>query len=281
MALAAIIGVRMGRWTLRGAQSAAFIYCSVILVLLFLENMLVYPAPRFPEGDWEARDLQHEDVFFSSADGTKLHGWFVEHSQANVVILYCHGNGTHVADLPRFLAKMRDEFQASIFAFDYRGYGRSEGMPSEQGVLEDGEAAQEWLAQRARIPKNQIVLMGRSLGGGVALHLAAENGARGVVLQSTFTSIPDAAAHHYPWAPVRLIMRNRYDSLSKISRYAGPLLQSHGTGDRIIPFALGQKLFAAATGPKEFFEIPSGDHNDPEPAQYLAALHKFFDSLPK
>jgi fermentation-respiration switch protein FrsA (DUF1100 family) len=122
--------------------------------------------------------------------------------------------------------------------------------------------------------------MGRSLGGGVALHVAAEKGARGVVLQNTFTSLPETAAHHYPWAPVRLLMRNRYDSLAKIGRYPGPILQSHGTADRIVPLAIGRKLFAAAPGPKEFFEIPAGDHNDPEPAHYDAALHKFFDSLP-
>jgi fermentation-respiration switch protein FrsA (DUF1100 family) len=100
-------------------------------------------------------------------------------------------------------------------------------------------------------------------------------------LQNTFTSLPDTAAHLYPWAPVRLLMRNRYDSLSKIGRYTGPLFQSHGTADTIVPFALGQKLFAAATGPKEFFEIDAGEHNDPEPEHYVEALHRFFDSLPK
>jgi uncharacterized protein len=274
------LGVRLTRLALRGLKIAAVAYCLVLLVLLFLENMLVYPAPRYPEGDWQATWLEHEDVSFPSADGTKLHGWYVEHPQSKAVILYCHGNGTHVAYMAEFLAEMRDEFQASIFAFDYRGYGRSEGKPAEKGILEDAEAAQEWLAKRAGIEKKDIVLMGRSLGGGIALHLAAENGARGVILQNTFTSLHDAAASNYPWVPVRLLMRNRYDSLSRISRYSGPLFISHGTADRIIPFAHGQKLFAAATGPKEFFEIAGGDHNDSEPNHYLPALHKFLDSLP-
>jgi fermentation-respiration switch protein FrsA (DUF1100 family) len=274
------LGVRLTRLALRGLTIAAVAYCLVLLVLLFLENMLVYPAPRYPEGDWQATWLEHEDVSFPSADGTKLHGWYVEHPQSKAVILYCHGNGTHVAYMAEFLAEMRDEFQASIFAFDYRGYGRSEGKPAEKGILEDAEAAQEWLAKRAGIEKKDIVLMGRSLGGGIALHLAAENGARGVILQNTFTSLHDAAASNYPWVPVRLLMRNRYDSLSRISRYSGPLFISHGTADRIIPFAHGQKLFAAATGPKEFFEIAGGDHNDSEPNHYLPALHKFLDSLP-
>lgn len=274
------LGVRLARLALRGLKFAAVAYCLVLLVLLFLENMLVYPAPRYPEGDWQATWLEHEDVSFNSADGTKLHGWYVEHPRPKAVILYCHGNGTHVAYIAEFLGEMRDEFQVSIFAFDYRGYGRSEGKPAEKGILEDAEAAQEWLAKRAGIGKQDIVLMGRSLGGGIALHLAAENGARGVILQSTFTSLHDAAASHYPWVPVRLLMKNRYDSLSRIGRYTGPLFISHGTADRIIPFAHGQKLFAAAIGPKEFFEIEGGDHNDSEPEHYLPALHKFLDSLP-
>ncbi len=274
-----VIGTRLGRWILRLVRAVAVVYCLVLLVLLYLETMLVYPAPRYPQGDWEAKWLQHEDVHFQSADGTKLHGWYVEHPQPKAVILYCHGNGTHVADLGEFLQIMRDEFQVSIFAFDYRGYGRSEGKPAEKGVMEDAEAAQVWLAQRAGLKKSEIVLMGRSLGGGIALHLAAENGARGVILQSTFTTLPDAAAANYPWLPVRLLMRNRYDSLSRISRYSGPIFLSHGTADRIVPFSHGQTLFAAASGRKEFFEIPGGDHNDAEPEHYLAALHKFLDSL--
>jgi hypothetical protein len=274
------LGVRLARIALRGLKIAAVAYCLVLLVLLFLENMLVYPAPRYPEGDWQATWLEHEDISFNSADGTMLHGWYVEHPRPKAVILYCHGNGTHVAYIAEFLAEMRDKFQVSIFAFDYRGYGRSEGKPAEKGILEDADAAQEWLAKRAGIETKDLVLMGRSLGGGIALHLAAENGARGVILQNTFTSLHDAAASNYPWVPVRLLMRNRYDSLSRISRYSGPLFISHGTADRIIPFAHGQKLFAAATGPKEFFEIAGGDHNDSEPEHYLPALHKFLDSLP-
>ena len=278
---ASTLGVRLARLTLRGLKAAAISYCLVLLVLLYLETMLVYPAPRYPDGDWQATWLEHEDVNFHSADGTKLHGWYVEHPRPKAVILYCHGNGTHVAHLAEFLREMRDEFQVSVFAFDYRGYGRSAGKPLEKGILEDAEAAQEWLATRAGLDKKDIVLMGRSLGGGIALHLAATNGARGVILQNTFTSLHDAAAANYPWAPIRLLMKNRYDSLTWLNRYSGPLFLSHGTADRIIPFAHGQKLFAAAKGPKEFFEIAGGDHNDAEPEHYLPVLRKFLESLPK
>ena len=271
--------VRFAHVALRGLRAFAVGYLLVILVLLLIENMLVYPAPRYPAGDWSATWLEHDDVYMTSADGTKIHGWYVEHPQPKAVVLYCHGNGTHVAYLGEFLREMRDEFQVSIFAFDYRGYGRSEGKPIEKGILEDSDAAQDWLARRAGIPREEIVLMGRSLGGGVVLHLAAENGARGVILQNTFTSLPDAAATHYPWLPVRMLMRNRYDSLSRITRYSGPILISHGTADTIVPYSQGRKLFDLATGPKEFFEIAGGDHNDPEPEHYLPTLHKFLGSL--
>ena len=105
------LGVRLARLALRGLKIAAVVYCLVLLVLLFLENMLVYPAPRYPEGDWQATWLEHEDISFNSADGTKLHGWYVEHPQPKAVVLYCHGNGTHVAYIAEFLAEMRDEFR--------------------------------------------------------------------------------------------------------------------------------------------------------------------------
>jgi uncharacterized protein len=122
--------------------------------------------------------------------------------------------------------------------------------------------------------------MGRSLGGGVAVDLAARNGSRGLIVQNSFTTLPDAAACHYPWAPVRWLMKNRYDSLSKISRYSGPLLVSHGTADTLVPCNLGRKLFDAAPGPKEFIELADGNHNDEESAEYYLALDRFLDRLP-
>ncbi len=268
-----------GRVAWRIVRLLAVAYLLVLLLLLLLENTLIYPAPKYPLGDWEADYFDHEDVCFTSADGTKLHGWLVEHPEPRAVVLYAHGNGENVAYLGPYLKQLSEELRLTIFAFDYRGYGRSEGSPSEQGILEDAAAAHTWLAQRTSLPANQIVLMGRSLGGGVAIDLAAKNGARGLIVQNTFTSLPDAAAWHYPWAPVRWLMRNRYDSLSKIVRYEGPLLASHGTADEVVPFALGQKLFAAAPGRKKFFTIEGRGHNDPEPREYYRVLHRWLDSL--
>ncbi|MDX1946691.1 MAG: alpha/beta hydrolase [Pirellulaceae bacterium] len=270
---------RVGHYLWRWTRLFAVGYLLVLLVLLLFENYLLYPAPRYPAGDWEAPNLPHEEVHFVSADGTKLHGWYFEHPQPRAVVLYCHGNGDHVAYLGPHLAELRRTLGVSIFAFDYRGYGRSEGAPAEAGILEDAAAARDWLARRAGVRPADLVLIGRSLGGGVVVDLAAAAGARGLVLQNTFTSLPDVAANIYPWLPVRLMMKNRYDSLAKIGRYQGPLFQSHGTRDELVPLALGQKLFAAAPGPKRFFEHDGG-HNSAEPPEYYGELARFLDELP-
>jgi hypothetical protein len=273
--------VAIGRPVLRIGRVVLAGYLLVLLLLLFLENTLLYPAPRYPAGDWQAAELPHEDVFFASADGTKLHGWLFEHPAPRAVILYAHGNGDCVAFAGPYLSALRDKLRVTIFAFDYRGYGRSEGSPLESGILADGEAAQRWLAERTGQRLGEIVLMGRSLGGAVAVHLAVENGARGLVLQNTFTSMPDVAARHYPWAPVQLLMRNRYDSLSRIGRYHGPVIASHGTADEIVPYELGRKLFDASPSErKTFFSIEGGDHNSPEPREYYLVLDRWLEELP-
>jgi uncharacterized protein len=274
---------RSARFGLRILRGAAFIYCSLLLLLLLFENTLLYPAPKFPDprGDWKATYLPHEEVEFASADGTKLHGWLVEYERPRAVILYCHGNGDCIGYLGWYLKELRDRQRVTVFAFDYRGYGKSEGSPSEAGLMADGHAAQQWLAKRLNIKPEEIVLMGRSLGGCVAVDLAANNGARGLILQSTTTSIPDAAAKIYWFAPVHWFMKNRYDSLSKIGRFHGPVLMSHGTADSLIPIALGRKLFEAVpSSQKRFFAFDGGGHNDPEPRSYDAALEEFLESLP-
>jgi fermentation-respiration switch protein FrsA (DUF1100 family) len=164
--------------------------------------------------------------------------------------------------------------------FDYRGYGRSEGVPSERGILRDARAARAWLAQRTETPEQEIVLLGRSLGGAVAVDLASKDSARGLILASTFTSLPDLAAQHMPWASPHLLMTHRLNSKAKIKRYHGPLLQSHGDADELIPIELAKKLFDAAPGPKQFVVIPGAGHNDPQNDDYRETFDRFLDSLP-
>ena len=159
----------------------------------------------------------------------------------------------------------------TAMGFDYCGYGRSEGTPSEVGVLADARAARTWLARRAGIPKNRIVLMGRSLGGAVAVDLAAD-GARGLILESTFTLMPNSDMQRCLGCQCGALMQTQFNSLAKIGNYHGPLLQSHGTADRLIPYAMGRQLFMGANEPKQFIVIPGGDYNDPQTDADYAAL---------
>jgi fermentation-respiration switch protein FrsA (DUF1100 family) len=234
-----------------------------------LERSVVFQPLPYPAGDWSP-DPGVEDVWVESADGVRLHGWYAAAEHPRAVVLYTHGNAGNVTHRRDVLRLFRDRLDASVLVFDYRGYGRSEGTPSESGVLDD-----------AGVAESEIVLVGNSLGGGVAVDLAARDGARGLVLENTFTSLPDVAGSHLVLAPFSVLMTTRLDSRHKIPAYRGPLLQTHGDADRIVPFALGRKLFDAANEPKRFVRVPGGGHNDPPAPDYIVALDEFLGSLPR
>jgi fermentation-respiration switch protein FrsA (DUF1100 family) len=255
------------------------LYLGILLFCMLFENAFIFPAPRFPRGDWNPSDLQFEDVQFSSQDGTRLHGWYFAHPQPRAVLLYCHGNGDFVPNLGDHADLLRVRYQLSVLVFDYRGYGKSGGRPNEAGVLADARAARDWLARTCELAPTEVVLMGRSLGGAVAVDLAAEAGCRALVLESTFTSMPDVAAYHFPWLPVRRLMRTQLNSEQRIQGYGGPLLQSHGTKDEVVPFELGKRLFDAAPGQKQFIPLTGGRHNDPQPPLYYEILGSFLDHI--
>ncbi len=273
------------RWLLRAVQNgwpvlrvAFILYLLVLLLMTFLETWMVYPIPPVERGDWIAAGLEHEEVWFHAADGTRLHGWFVPHPRARRAIVYCHGNGEQVADNVEVVTRLRDRLQASVFIFDYRGYGHSEGKPNEAGLIADGLTAQQWLAEKMGLAPDQLVVMGRSIGGGVAVAMAAEQGAQALVLESTFSRLVDVAAYHYRWLPVRLLMQNRFDSIRRIEAYQGPLFQTHGSADSIVPLKLGRALHEAAPSKnKQWLEFPGGGHNDEPPDAYYDILAQFLD----
>ena len=208
----------------RAGRIFLIVYLVLLLVMMSFENSLIYFPMKFPEGNWAPRGIPVEDAWFTAADGTKIHGWYAPHEQPRAVVLFCHGNGgQYHAPCRRASAPCTTAWALRVLVFDYRGYGKSEGKPDEPGVLADARAARTWLAQKAGVAENRIVLMGESLGGAVAVDLAAD-GARALILENTFSSMPDVAAHHYPWAPVRLLMRTRFDSAAKIRSYHGPLV---------------------------------------------------------
>jgi hypothetical protein len=252
---------------------------SVVVILMFLEDSMIFYPSRYPEGVWQPAGLAFENVEFSSADGTSLHGWYVARAKPRGVVLFCHGNAGNITHREPMLRRLHDIAHVTVFIFDYRGYGRSKGKPAEAGVLADARAARAWLARREAVAEDRLIVMGESLGGAVAVDLAAENGARGLVLESTFTSLRDVAAHHFPWLPVRLLMHTRLDSAAKIKNYHGPLLQSHGDRDTIVPYKFGRRLFEAANEPKQFITFPGGDHNDLRGQAYYEKLGQFAAGL--
>jgi hypothetical protein len=231
------------------------------LLFLFQERLAYYPevgreihsTPREHGMDFEALTLD-------TADGERLDAWFVPVSQAHGVVLFLHGNAGNLSHRMDSIA-MFHRLGYAVLIFDYRGYGRSSGKPSEAGLHRDAETAWAYLTRARGIAPENIVLFGESLGGALAAHLAARQRPGALVLSSVFTSAPDLAADLYPWLPARWLVRLRYDTRAALARADCPVLVAHSPDDEIIPYHHGQELFAAAPGPKMFLAL-AGGHND-------------------
>ena len=220
--------------------------------------------------------LPFEEVRLDTEDGERLHAWWLPAEEERAVVLFCHGNAGNISGRLGTLRAFH-RLGLSTFIFDYRGYGRSTGSPSEAGLYLDAETAWTYLTRNRGIEPDRIVVFGRSLGGGVATWLAARYEPRMLVLEATFTSIPDVAAELYPFVPARLFVRARFDNSARLHELDVPLLILHSRDDAIIPFAQGRRLYEAAAGPKTFVET-AGMHGmslyEDEP-RYLQALTRF------
>lgn len=221
--------------------------------MLFIPDNVNYGEPS-------SAGLKHEEVWLTTSDGVKIHGWFVPAKREPLVTcLFLHGNaGNITARLEKL--QILHELGISTLIIDYRGYGKSAGRPSETGTYRDADAAYAWLTKEKKIAPQKIVLFGESLGCAPALDLAVREQVGGVILESPFLSTAAMGSEIFPWLPTRLIVSQKYDNLSKISRLTAPLLVMHSRADEIIPFRHGEKLFAAANEPKELF-VMQGDHN--------------------
>lgn len=235
-------------------------YAGFGLVLLVAQPKMLYRPTRdvsFTPADVE---LDFEDVAFSASDGVALTGWFVPAPDARFTVLFCHGNGGNIMHRLDTLALLHG-LGLSCFVFDYRGYGNSAGRPTEQGTYRDAQAAYDWLTQTKGIAPEQIVVLGRSLGGSIATYLAAQVPVGGLVIESTFTSYPDIGARFYPFMPVRPFARYTYDTRAYLAEVRCPVLIMHSRTDGLVPFEFGERLFATAREPKQFVELVGG-HND-------------------
>ena len=241
-------------------QIAVCAYVGLILVLYFMQGRMIYHPTRELTQTPESLHLEYEDVWMKASDGVKIHGWFMPAENSRGALLMCHGNAGNVSHRVESAA-LYQRMGLDVLVFDYRGYGQSEGSPSEKGTYADAEAAWDYLTVQRGIRPDRIVILGRSLGGAIASHLAIDHTPAALVLESAFSSVGDMGASLYPYLPVRLLSRYRYDTADYVSRVSCPVLVMHGPGDEIVPFELGKKIFAAAKEPKQFAEL-AGGHND-------------------
>jgi len=235
-------------------------YWGLGVILYLMQPTFLYKPARDIYYTPEELGLDFEDVYFKTPDELTLNGWFVTVDHTPVTILLCHGNGgniMHRLDTINLFAKLG----MNCFVFDYRGYGNSQGTPTEEGTYLDALAAYDWLTQNKKVPPEKIVIMGRSLGGCIAAYLAARVPAKGLVLESTFTSYADIGAKFYPYMPVRWFARFNYNTIGHLRQVHCPVLIIHSRNDEVVPFEFGLELYEAANEPCEFVEI-FGSHND-------------------
>ena len=249
--------------TLTGLLMAiAATYAAVCAALyVFQDRMLFLPGipGREITATPAALGLPFEEISLTAADGVRLHGWWVPARDARLTLLHFHGNAGNIGHRLELLEVFHGA-GLNVLLFDYRGYGRSDGVPREAGLYLDAEAAWNHLTQARGLSPASIVIHGQSMGGAVAAHLAARVPAAALVLESAFTSAPDVGADLYPWLPVRLLARLKLDTRAELARVKCRVLVVHSRDDEIIPFAHGEALHAAAHEPKHFVAL-AGDHN--------------------
>jgi len=267
-------------WWKRVLRSAGLAAALLLLLgagfVVFLEESFIYFPAKGGVGPSPG-----EEVALTASDGVRLHGWYVSHPKARHTILWFHGNAGNIEYRRDRLSELR-ELPASVLVIDYRGYGKSDGAPTEQGLGLDARAAYDWLCSRTT--PERIVLLGKSLGAGPACELASQVPVGGLIVQSAFTSAPDMAPLVMPLFPARWFMRTKFDNLSKVARISCPKLFVHSRDDEIIPFRMGEALHAAAAAPKECAWFDGAGHNDlwvTHSKAYSSRLAAFLERLEK
>ena len=249
-----------------------------VLIVAFMyvtqRNHQYFPGRQgLAAGALGLRDV--EDVSLKSPDGETLQAWYSPARQGKPTILFLHGNGGEIADrAERFAAYQGEGF--GVFFLSYRGYGASTGAPSEHGLVTDARAAHDWLTAKG-VQGEEIMLVGESLGSGVAVQLAAERPVRALALEAPFASAANVAAQVYWWLPVRLLMKDKFDSFVVIRKVTAPLLVIHGDDDGVVPLSEGQALFALANEPKEMVVVPGGTHGSIFSSDSWSREMRFFD----
>ena len=243
-------------------------------MIMFFENSFIYMPEKGGVGPTPG-----EDVHFTAADGVRLHGWYAAHPDAQVSVLWFHGNAGNIEHRRGLLRQLR-ALPANVLLIDYRGYGKSEGSPGEEGLYLDARAAYDWLC--GKTSPDRIVIFGKSLGGAPACELASQVKAGGLVSESSFTSAGDMASRIMPFFPARYFLRHKFDNLAKVGKIGCPKLFIHSQADEMIPFEMAERLFEAAAEPKEHAWFDRAGHNDLPDAhekEYFARFKAFLDGV--
>ncbi|WP_028575184.1 alpha/beta hydrolase [Desulfonatronovibrio hydrogenovorans] len=254
-----------------------FFYLVFLGYAYFFQHRLVYVPYSSLQGDPAQIGLGFQEVYIDSRNGNRVHAWFIPAAQERAVVLFCHGNAGNISHRLQTISYLHS-LDVSVLIFDYQGYGRSSGKPSEINTYADARAAWDYLVGTRRIDPDRIFIFGRSLGGAVAADLAAKTDPAGVILESTFTSVIDLGSELFRFLPVRLLSRFEYNTLDKLRNISAPTLIIHSPDDEIIPHSHGQRLYESATEPKHFQEIRGG-HNTgfmESEVSYLESLDDFF-----
>lgn len=265
-------------------QSILLVLVSVWLLLCLLLFVFQAKYVYYPMSEIIATPdhigLPYEDLYLTTEDDVKIHGWYIRHTEPRATMLLLTGNAGNISYR---LEKLRifHELGLSVLIIEYRGYGLSEGTPTEQGTYLDALAAWQYLIVERGIPADKIILYGESLGAGVATWLMDQHAPGGLIVESAFTSIVDIGRHYYPYLPVKLLTRIKYPTLERISNSSCPVLVIHSSDDEIIPLTHGLRLYEAAKEPKFILEI-SGDHNNGfyiSRDQYSNGIARFIEQL--
>ncbi len=257
---------------------------AILLIRLFEDRMVFFPEPARPSDQTPAQaGVKVEDVFLTTSDGVKIHAWWAGTPGAQRTVLYLHGNAGNLSlRLPTI--GWLQQLPANVLAVDYRGYGKSEGQPTEEGVYRDGEAAYDYLVKERRIPPEQIVVLGQSLGTTVAVDVASKKPVGAVILEAGFPSAKRVAQVAMRLPGLWLVMRSDFNSARKLKGVRAPVLVAHCRQDPVIPFVLGEELYAAANQPNRFVAY-AGDCHEPlysaDPRDYAARLRAFLGLSPE
>jgi len=238
------------------------------------DSFIFHPSAEIVQTPRQA-GLQFQDLYFTTADGVRLNGWFIPHRDARATLVWFHGNAGNISHRVENIKLLHDKVKINIFIFDYRGYGRSAGSISEEGSYRDGVAALDFVRQQLGVEAKSLIIFGRSLGAAVAAEVALRFPCRGLILETPFTSIRDMAKTVFPVLPIGPLLQTRYDVVEKVGRIKVPLLVLHGDHDDVVPYEQGKKVFAAAREPKEFYTIKGATHND----TYIVGGDAYFQRL--